>query len=256
MSQLFYLTVTHVRTRPHRHKFTYRVPYLWLDLMHPPKMRFFSWNRRNLASFHETDHGDGEPNLRRWVESQLRTAGLEDGAARIWLLTMPRFLGFGFNPLSLFFCYAENGDLRAVIYEVNNTFGQRHSYLCPVAQGNTLPVRQGANKIFYVSPFMEMTQRYLFTLHPPGESVSLHIAVEDKAGVTLHATMTGKAQTLTARGLLRMVALQPWLGFKIITAIHWQAFKLWRKGQRSYPRPAPPQEDVSYGYAPAGDEHE
>lgn len=256
MNRLYNLTVTHVRTRPRQHQFTYAVPYLLLDLAHPPVLRLFSWGRWNLTSFYEADHGDGIGPLKNWVEAQLENAGIKDGAARIMLLTMPRFLGFGFNPLSLFFCYAPEGHLRAVIYEVNNTFGQRHFYLCPVGQGDTSIIRQGVDKIFYVSPFMEMAQRYRFTLQPPGHSMSLHITVEDKAGVILHAAMAGKAHPLSDSALLKMTALQPWLGFKIITAIHWQAFKIWRKGISLYPRPAPPKQNVSQGYMRPGNKHD
>lgn len=256
MSLLYHLKVTHVRTRPRQHKFTYRVPYLLLDLARPPKLRFFSWGGWNLTSFRETDHGDGTTPLSVWVKEQLQNAGIKDGGARITLLTVPCFFGFAFNPLSLFFCYAPDGNLRAVIYEVNNTFGQRHSYLCPVAKNEAPIVRQEADKIFYVSPFMEMTQRYRFTLQPPGDSLSLQIAVEDKAGVILYATMAGKAITLSDSALLKMIIFQPWLGFKIIIAIHWQAFHLWRKGLRFYPRPAPPERHVSQGYVRPGHEHD
>lgn len=255
MSRLFDLTITHMRTRPRRHKFTYKMPYFLLDLAQPPKLRFFSCERWNLASFHQKDHGDGGTNLPGWVATQLQNASIEGGAARIMLLTMPRFFGFGFNPLSLFFCYNSEGELRAVIYEVNNTFGQRHSYLCPVKPGDQSLLQQGAEKIFYVSPFMEMAQRYHFTLCPPGNSVSLYIKVEDKMGVILHATMAGKAKPFTDLAVLKMVFLQPWLGVKIITAIYWQAFKLWRKGLGLVPRPAPPRQEVSQGYVHSGGEH-
>lgn len=248
MNALYPVWVTHTRTRPRQHSLAYQVPYLLLDLDAMPRLRLFSRGRFNLVSFSETDHGDGTTNLRGWVERHLAAAGLQAGAARITLLAMPRILGLGFNPLSLFLCHDSEGALRAVLYEVNNTFGQRHSYLCPVAEQDGA-IRQGAEKIFYVSPFMEMGLRYSFTLQPPGAALGLHIAVADAQGVMLRATMAGRRVALSDAALLRLVLAQPWAGLKVLAAIHWEALKIWRKGIGLRPRPVAPRDEISQGYS-------
>ncbi|MCB5943924.1 DUF1365 domain-containing protein [Acidocella sp. KAb 2-4] len=249
MSALYPVRVTHTRLRPRHHALAYRVPYVLLDLDETPRLRLFSRERFNLFSLPARDHGAGSADLRGWVEQQLAAAGLAEAGARITLLAMPRCLGLGFNPLSLFFCHEASGALRAVLYEVNNTFGQRHTYLCPVAAGAAAPLRQGAEKIFYVSPFMDMQLRYSFSLQPPGAGVGLHIAVEDAEGVVLHATLAGKRQELTDAALLRLALTQPFLGVKVLAAIHWQAVKIWLKGIALRPRPPAPAAPVSLGYA-------
>jgi DUF1365 family protein len=244
MNVLYATLVTHTRTRPRAHKLAYQVPYLLLDLDNMPALRFFSQDCFNLVSLRTRDHGDGTMPLRTWVQAQLETP-----AARITLLTMPRILGLGFNPLSLYFCYGADDRLQTVIYEVNNTFGQRHCYVCPVAPGEAAPLHQGSEKLFYVSPFMEMGLRYSFTLTPPGEAVGLHIAVEDADGVMLRATMAGRRQKLSDAALLRLVLSQPWLGAKVFAAINWEALKMLAKGFRWRARPDAPRLVVSTGYA-------
>ena len=134
-SALFAGHVMHQRTRPKRHRLQYSVFYLALDLEEAPAvgaaLRFFSVNRFNLFSFHELDHGDGSSfPLLEQIRAKLRAAGLDAGGP-IVLMTMPRMLGYAFNPLSLYFCYRKDGALAAILYEVNNTFGQRHTYLIP-----------------------------------------------------------------------------------------------------------------------------
>lgn len=244
MNALYKTLVTHTRLRPRHHHLRYNTVFLLLDLAALPRLKLFSHGRFNLFSFQASDYGDGSGDLHAYVRAQLARAGMEDAGARICLLTMPRFLGHAFNPLSLFLCHDEKNRLRAVMYEVNNTFRQRHSYLLPVS-GDGVPVRQECGKAFYVSPFMEMDLHYHFSLHPPGDSLGLHITVEDTQGVVLRASMAGKAQPLTDAALMRAACAVPFLGLKIVAAIHWEALKLWLKGTSLRPRPAPPRDPVS-----------
>ncbi|MDE2239489.1 MAG: DUF1365 domain-containing protein [Rhodospirillales bacterium] len=245
MNALYAARVTHTRTRPRRHSFAYNLPYLLVDLDAPPALWLLSRNRLNLFTLRDRDHGDGATPLRPWVEASLAEAGLADAAASISLLTLPRFLGLGFNPLSLFFCHGADGALRAVLYEVNNTFGQRHVYLCPVAPGAGAPLRQEADKNLYVSPFMDMNLRYRFTLTPPGEALGLHIAVADAEGILLRATLAGPRRAITDANLLRAALAHPLLGIKVLGAIHWEALWIWLKGVGLRPRPAAPAALVS-----------
>ena len=138
------------------------------------RLRLLSIDRFNLFSIRQSDFGAGTPTgLRDWVAAQCAAAGIPaDGAIR--LLAMPRVLGHAFNPLSVFFCYRADGGLAATLYEVRNTFGQRHSYLIPAPSGTTM-IRQSCRKVFYVSPFMPMEMEYRFRVVPPGPRVSVVI---------------------------------------------------------------------------------
>lgn len=252
VSCLYDAWVVHQRTRPVPHRLRYRIATLLLDLDELPalaaRLRLFALNRRGLVSFHERDHGAGtRGGLRGWVERQMRAAGLAPDGGPIRLLAMPRVLGHVFNPLSLFFCHRRDGSLAAVLYEVNNTFGERHSYLVPVA-GDAVPLRQGCDKAFHVSPFLPMRMRYRFVVWPPAETISVNVLGDDEAGLLIAATMTGERRALTDAALLRAVLRTNLTGLKVLACIHWEALKLWRKGVRLHPHPAPPAIDVTIGH--------
>ncbi len=244
-SALFTGTVAHARLRPVRHRLRYRMLNLLLDLDELPdldrRLALFGHNRAALFSFHEADHGDGSATpLRAQIEAHLRRAGVNPAGGRIRVLCMPRVLGLVFNPITVFFCDDANGALQAMLYEVNNTFGQRHSYLIPVHGAVEGVLRQRCDKRLYVSPFMDMDLSYSFRLTPPGARLSLAIDVHDAAGAVLFAAFTGRRRTLSDRTLLTAFLAHPLLAARVLGGIHWEALKLWRKGMRIRPRPAPP----------------
>ncbi len=257
--------VMHQRLRPQRHRLQYRMFSLLLDLqpqrleaLHR-RLRWLSVNRFNLFSFHERDHGDGRAiGLADWVQQQLRASD-RPPASEIRLLAMPRVLGYGFNPLSLFFCHGADGRLHSVIHEVHNTFGERHVYLEAVApdQADGAPVLQACDKAFHVSPFLPMDLAYRFRLRPPAadrEDFDLAIDVLERpdpaarlqAGAAaapadprvLVAHYAAQRQPLTDRHLLRLFVTHPLLTLKVIGGIHWEAVKLLLKGLRLYTHPA------------------
>ena len=195
VSSLYPSEVLHVRYKPVAHRLRRRAHYLLIDLGEAQSLagrfRFFSYNRFNLVSWHERDHGDGSARpLRNQIEDHLRRAAIDPDGGSIRVLCMPRILGLVFNPLSIFFCYGRDGRLAAILYEVNNTFGQRHSYLFPVA-GHAGELRHHCAKSFYVSPFMDMALDYAFRVRPPGETVSVDIEARQGTDIVLHATLAG-----------------------------------------------------------------
>jgi DUF1365 family protein len=239
--------VMHVRLRPIGHRFVYRVFSLLIDIdrldeadqMTP----LFSIRRFNLLSFHPKDHGprDGS-DLRAHVDRLLIAEGIDLAGGRVHLLCYPRVLGYVFNPLAVYYCRDAAGALRAIIYEVRNTFGGLHAYVAPVseAQRRGGEVRQERDKIFYVSPFLDMNMRYHFRIRPPGESFSIRILETDPEGPIFSAAMTGRREPLTTRAAAKAFAAVPLLTLKVMAAIHWQALKLWLKGARYYPQPKSP----------------
>lgn len=224
----------HSRRVPKPHRFRYRVWWMLIDLdelasLHAP-LRVFSHNRFNLLSVHDRDCGFGGGNLRTYVEDRLSTHGLSHAGVRIELLTMPRQWGYAFNPLSIYFCRDASDRVAAIIYEVHNTFGERHSYVIEAGQDHSGLVRQTARKQFYVSPFMDMAQTYAFRVRPPSARIAVSITGSQGVVPFIHTVLHGERRPLTSGALLRHAIAQPLLNLKVITAIHWEALRLWLKG--------------------------
>jgi uncharacterized protein len=247
-SALYFGTVMHRRLKPRRHSLRYRVYSLLLDLDELPalgrRLRLFSHNRFNLLSFRDRDHGAGDGRLRDHVEAQLVRLGIDLAGGAIRLLCSPRVFGYAFNPLSVYFCYRRGGALAAILYEVNNTFGERHTYAIPV-DGDAPVVRQSCAKRFYVSPFIGMEATYDFSIVPPGERIAVAVGERDAEGDLLKASLTGTRAELTDGQLLRALALYPFVTLKVILGIHWEALRLFMKGIALQPRPAPPADPVT-----------
>lgn len=250
-SALYVGRVRHHRFRPRLHKLAYRVFWILLDLDEIDRLsanlRFFSRNRFNLYAFRDADYGDrsGRP-LRPQIEVALNDAGIVPDGGPIRLLTMPRILGYAFNPLSTYFCYRRDGSLCATVYEVHNTFGEVHSYVAP-ASASAGAQRQEADKVFHVSPFMKLGMSYAFTVTPPGERVSIAIDGSDAEGRLITAMMSGKRSELGDAVLLRLLATHPLLTLKVTAAIHWHALRLLAKRLPWRPHPAAPERPFSLG---------
>jgi uncharacterized protein len=229
-------SVHHVRRRPKHHRLHYRVFSILIDLDEFQEInsvgRLFRVNRPGLFSFWERDHGNGdESGLKSWVLTHLIQAGFEPQDVSVRLLCYPRILGYVFNPLSVYYCYDRNGILIATLHEVNNTFGEKHTYVLPAApkqDSNTF--RQTSPKNLAVSPFTEMDARYQFDMTVPKESIHVHIALHDAEGSVMSASFTGIRHSLTDRKLA-MAALQyPLMTLKVTAGIHIEALRLWLKG--------------------------
>lgn len=237
--------VFHARLRPNGLRFRYSVLAMMIDLDRLDEAHaipFFSLSRWNLLGFHPADHGPrGGLDLRQTIDRIHQEAGLRR-PHRVQLTCFPRILGYVFNPIATYCCSDASGRTTSIVYEVRNTFGEQHTYLFPVDEhaDGTITAHE-CDKQFYVSPFMDMTLRYRFLVSPPQNGTfSLKIIERDGSGVVLTALMQLRAFTPTWGALLRRLAATPLAGFKVITAIHWQALRLWMRGHRLRPRPLPP----------------
>jgi len=245
--------VTHRRVRPFQHRLRYRVYMLLLDLDGAEaKLSRLKWLRPGwwgLMRWNAGDYGrKGDPcPLRVQIEDHLSDADIALDGGPIRLLTMPRILGYGFNPLSVYFCYRADGALAALVYEVSNTFGERHSYLIARPEGEPGTPRQSAPKRFFVSPFMDMGLTYDFLVRPPGDNLSVTVNVRRGEEPILTATFAGRRRSLDDRQLARAFWSHPLLTWKVIAAIHWEAIKLMFKGARYRVRGAPPADPVTHG---------
>lgn len=240
--------VMHARFKPEPHRFRYGVFCLLIDIDRQQEAAracpLFSVGRWNLVSFHERDHGmtAADASLRAYVDRVLAPLGIDPGGGRVELLCYPRVLGFVFNPISVYFIRDACDALVAMIYEVRNTFGQMHSYVCPVEAGqlSAAGLRQSRDKLFYVSPFVDMAMRYHFRIRPPGGDVALRILETDAAGPLLAAAFSGRRCELGTWQILKACVRLPLMTMKVVAGIHWEALKLWLKGVKLVERPEPP----------------
>lgn len=239
--------VMHARLKPFRHRFSYRLFSLLIDIDDPAASNA-SWllrhNRFGVLSFHDADHGfrDGSP-LRPWVMRVLADTGLAMEVGAVRLLCFPRLLGFVFNPISIYYVFSPDGACCAVIYEVNNTFGETHTYVAPVSGEGV--ISQEAEKTFYVSPFIGMKATYAFSLRVPGEKLSIAIHQRDPEGALLVATQSGNRKPLSTREILKAVLRHPLMTLNVVLRIHTQALRLWWKGAALQPRTPKPNATIS-----------
>ncbi len=247
---IFFGDVMHVRLRPRRNAFRYRVFFLRFPISAIERLEnaLFSVNRWNIFSFHYRDHGprDGS-HPEAWLRNLLSREGLEAADGEIMLQTFPRMLGYVFNPISFWFCHDRGGALRAVLCEVSNTFGEHHHYL--VSHPDAVAIEAGdsfvARKVFHVSPFCEVSGEYRFEFRVGAESSHVRIDYDDAGGRLLRTAVSGKGGAFSVRGLLRAFTLYPWMTLGVVVRIHFQALRLWLKGVPWFMKPVPPEREVS-----------
>jgi len=232
-SSLYNGTVIHKRFKPKIHFFKYKVFSMLLDLSelnHLDKnINFFSYNSFNLISFFDKDHGERDgSSLFEWVKKNLVENNINSENIKIKLLCYPRIFGYVFNPLSVFFVYDHQENLISILYEVKNTFGEQHTYIFKV--GNKNPLQHNCSKKFHVSPFIEMDCNYFFRITKPAEKISVIIDQYQLDEKILFASQDGRRVDFNSKELLKSYIKHPLMTFKIISAIHFEAFKLWVKG--------------------------
>ena len=223
--------VTHTRFKPVKHFLKYKTFSFYIDLDEIKKLDndnpIFSYNRFNIFSFYDKDHGDRDGKaLKVWVLDNLKKFNINENINKIKLLCYPRIFGYVFNPLSVFYCYEDNS-LKAIFYEVKNTFNEQHTYIFKVKDNK---IEQKCKKKFYVSPFMNMDTYYNFRLLNPNEKLSVSIKQTDKEDVVLTAVQTGIRKEFTFKQLIINFFRYPLMSIKIISAIHFEALLLWKKG--------------------------
>ena len=224
--------VTHTRFKPVKHYLKYKTFSLFLDLDEIEKLDrinpIFSFNKFNVFSFYNEDHGERDgKSLKDWALNNLKRFNIQENINKIKLLCYPRVFGYVFNPLSIFYCY-ENNILKAIFYEVKNTFNEQHTYIFRTKGRDK--IEQTCKKKFYVSPFMDMETKYDFKLLHPNEKLFVSIKQTDKEGLVLNAVQTGEKRDLNSKQLIINFFKYPLMTVKIISAIHFEAFLLWKKG--------------------------
>ena len=227
-------SVIHKRFKPKKHFFKYNVFSLFLDLDEinelDQKILFFSYNKFNILSFFDKDHGyrDGS-SIKDWLIHILQKKNISTINIKIKILCYPRIFGYVFNPLSIFFIYDADSNPIAILYEVKNTFGEQHTYVFKIDIKNK-QILNNCKKKFYVSPFMDLESKYFFKVLIPNQRLSVIIDQRDKEGKLLFASQDGERVKLSSKNLLISYLKHPLMTLKIISAIHYEALKLWIKG--------------------------
>jgi uncharacterized protein len=243
-------SVFHARLRPRRNAFRYRAFYLAVPLfeLHPGSPSpLLSIDRPNLFALRAKDYGEGQGSPATWIKSILDDWNILEADGETILVTMPRVFGYAFNPVNFWLCFDRAGGLRAVLSDVNNTFGERHCYLSfhddhrAIAADDNLRTR----KIFHVSPFMEVKGEYRFRFSHAPERIAIAIDLFDDDGLLLSTAISGELRPMGTARLLSAVLLNPLLPFKVIALIHYQALKLYLKKIRYFTKPLPPAASIS-----------
>ena len=236
--------VRHTRLKPARHAFSYPTYFLMLPLraMQIGGSTALARNRRGLLSFHDSDHGDGGKDCLAWLDELLLAQGIADAQGEVWLHTYPRVFGFTFKPVSFWYCHTTQGALRAIVVEVNNTFGERHCYLLDSPRyGQELR----ADKVFHVSPFCEIEGGYRFrfmrTVHDGIERTVARIDHDDASGPLLQTSVAGTLEAVSPASLRKALWRYPAMTYGVVARIHWQALKLWLKRVPFVSKPKPPE---------------
>ena len=244
--------VRHARLKPQAHAFAYPTYFLMLPMRHLQAHGggALALNRRAALSFHDADHGDGrsaaEGGALGWLLDLLAHEGIHDADGEVWLHCYPRVLGYAFKPVSFWYCHRQDHSLRAIVVEVNNTFGERHCYLLPTPQWG---VEQTAAKVFHVSPFCHIVGIYRFrfmrTQRADGERTVVRIDHDDAQGPLLQTSVSGDLVPVSAHSLRRAIWQFPLMTWGVIARIHWQALKLWWQRIPYVPKPHRPSQFVT-----------
>jgi DUF1365 family protein len=237
--------VRHTRLRPARNAFAYPTYFLMLPLrtLARAPSATLARNRRGALSFYDRDHGDGrtpsQGGALAWIDELLHSEGITDALGEVWLHCYPRVLGYTFKPVSFWYCHAADNSLRAIVVEVNNTFGERHVYLL---DRPTYGAELTTTKVFHVSPFcnVEGSYRFRFMTNAERSKTVARIDYDDAQGALINTSVSGALEPLTQQSQRKALWRYGAMTLAVIARIHWQAVRLFVRRVPFFKKPAPP----------------
>ena len=236
--------VRHTRLKPVGHAFVYPTYFLMLPMRQMARVETSALARNRWAalSFYDKDHGDGRADALAWLDELLHTEGITDATGEVCLHCYPRVFGHTFKPVSFWYCHRADSTLRAIVVEVNNTFGERHCYLLDApAWGAELT----ADKVFHVSPFNPVEGGYRFRFIINNNKTLARVDYDDATGPLLETSVSGDLEAITPQSIRKALWRYPAMTFGVVFRIHWQALKLWLKRVRYIHKPTPPDNFVT-----------
>lgn len=236
--------VRHKRIKPVEHAFAYPTYFLMLPMRSLAAMPNATLTRNRWAtlSFYDKDHGDGRADSLAWIDELLLNEGIDDANGEVWLHCYPRVLGYTFKPVSFWYCHRADQSLRAIVVEVNNTFGERHCYLLDKP---SFGAEQTATKVFHVSPFNHVNGNYRFRFLTSGSNTLARVDYNDDSGLLLETSVSGELEVLTTQSIQKAFWRYPAMTFGVVLRIHWQALKLWLKRVKYISKPQSPENFVT-----------
>jgi DUF1365 family protein len=246
--------ITHARYAPKPYTLAHDLTYLHVPVAALPhlKRRFLNRNGWGLFALNDRDYGDSKTGIEVWLRAAFHSIGAELPDGEVTLVTLPRVLGFGFNPVSFWLCHDRGGALSAVLAEVNNTFGERHCYLCRKPDGTPIGPDEeiAAEKVFHVSPFFPIDGEYRFRFIEKPDRVSIRVDLYREGRRALSATIGGRLTELTSRALFRNFLRHPFPTLQVVLLIHYHAARLYMRGHRIFSKPAAPGDLVTPSLGP------
>jgi DUF1365 family protein len=241
--------ITHARFSPKPYTLSHKLTYLHIPVGALPvlKRRFLNRNGWGLFALNDRDYGNRSTGISEWLQSAFEAAGEMVPDGEVTLVTLPRVLGFGFNPVSFWLCHDRNGALAAVLAEVNNTYGERHCYLCRKPGGEPIAADEEivAEKVFHVSPFLPTDGQYRFRFIEKPERVAIRVDLYRNDARVLSATIAGRLSTLSSRAMLKSFLRHPFPTLLVVLLIHYHAARLYMRGLKIFSKPEPPADLVT-----------
>lgn len=244
-SKIYWGSTHHARLTPDRHIFNYPLYCVAFDISELESLgssgRIFGYNRAALFSIYDRDYlTDESGSIFQKLSKVLAQNGLSLSNSKCTLITVPRFIGYIFNPVSFYIAQDSSGQVQAILAEVNNTFGEKHLYVMRSPNPSALPVSFSFPKEFFVSPFFDVSGEYTVTLLEFGEKLNFRIELKREGVLTFFADLTGQAMAFTTRFLLSTLVRYPLAALLTMARIETQALRLhFSKGLIPFRKPAP-----------------
>ncbi len=241
--------VIHKRISPIRHRLSYSVFALMLSCDEFGKLnkktKLLSYNKFNLLSIYDKDHGNGKP-IKDFLEEIKRNITAGEKIVKFSMIAYPRVFGYVFNPITIYLGYNKENEIKLVIYEVNNTFGQRVVYVIPVIKKMKGIISQECEKKLFISPFNNDDGIYSFQIKNNTNTFQIGINLRVKSQPVIVAHFTGQKIDYSDKNIIKTVRKNLLLTFKVIFAIHYEAIKLFFKGMSFKKKPQAPKLQIHY----------